>query len=81
MNDSDVVDALLEGAPDLLTTEEVADLLRVTQPTVLGWCRKSGLRSIAVGSRVRRVRRADLRDFLINNDDSSDSGSPESGEE
>lgn len=51
----------------LLTTQEVADLLRVSRHTVTRWIRSGRLRAIAitVGKQpVYRIRESDFRTFL-----------------
>ena len=72
MNDPELIDELLEGLPDLVTSEEIAKLMRVTPNTILKWTRDMGLRHIAVGSRLKRVRKSDLREILINSDQQQD---------
>lgn len=47
----------------LLTTHEVADLVKVTEPTVRTWIREGHLRGIHI-SREWRVAFKDLEDFL-----------------
>lgn len=69
MNDPQAVEELLADLPEVLTLEEIADLLRVSNATVLRWQREHGLRSLVLGSRIRRVRKADLREFLIRSDE------------
>lgn len=46
----------------MLTTHEVADLLKVREPTVRGWIRDGGLRAIRCG-REFRVPMRDLEAF------------------
>lgn len=72
MNDPQAVDGLLEGQPELLTSEEVAELLRVDGRTVLKWIREGGLRAISVGPRLKRIRQGDLRAFLLHADELHD---------
>lgn len=69
MNDPKAVESLLDGMPDVLTTDEVAQLMRVDSSTVIRWSRDYGLRIIAIGPRLKRVRLADLRDFLLTSDE------------
>lgn len=69
MNDPDVIDELIRDLPDLVTTEEIADVLRVKPVTVLKWVKDLGLKSIAIGTRVRRYRKSDVRAFLIAGDE------------
>ena len=81
MNDPAAVDSLLEQLPDLATTEEIAELMRVKTGTILKWSQKFGLKSIAVGPRVRRFRKEDLRSFLLHSDELNDPvNDPASGE-
>ncbi|MCV7451184.1 helix-turn-helix domain-containing protein [Micrococcus luteus] len=68
MNDVAAVDELLADLPEVLTLEEIADLLRVSTATVLRWQHKAGLKTLVLGERLRRVRKADLRDFLVTAD-------------
>jgi len=72
MNDPKAVESLLDGLPDVLTTEEVAQLMRVDSSTVIRWSRDYGLRLIAIGPRLKRVRIEDLRDFLLHSDEHTD---------
>jgi len=69
MNDPKAVESLLDGLPDVLTTEEVANLMRVDTSTVIRWSRDYGLRIIAIGPRLRRIRLEDLREFLLTSDE------------
>lgn len=81
MNDPAAVDSLLEQLPDLATTEEIAELMRVKTGTILKWSQKFGLKSISVGPRVRRFRKEDLRAFLLHSDELNDPvHDPASGE-
>jgi excisionase family DNA binding protein len=48
---------------DLLTVKEVAEILRVSQPTVLRMIDDSELRAIRVRNQWR-IRRSDLDDYL-----------------
>jgi excisionase family DNA binding protein len=81
MNDPEAIDELLEDLPNLATTEELAELMRVKPQTVLKWTKDNGLKSITVGARVRRFRKADIRSFLVMGDEINDSGPPAHGEE
>ncbi|CAM3563858.1 DNA-binding protein [Micrococcus flavus] len=69
MNDVAAVDELLADLPEVLTLEEIADLLRVSTATVLRWQREAGLKTLVLGERLRRVRKTDLRAFLITADE------------
>ena len=82
MNDPEAVDGLLEHLPELSTTDEIAELMRVKTGTILKWSKDFGLKSIAVGPRVRRFRKEDLRAFLLTSDDLNEPGNiPVTGEE
>jgi excisionase family DNA binding protein len=48
------------SADDLLTTKEVADLLRVNPVTVTRWLHEGTLTGVKVGPRTFRFRRADV---------------------
>lgn len=72
MNDPEVVDALLQDAPDLMTSEEVATLLRVNPVTVSRWMREHGLKGISIGARLKRFRKVDVREFLLRGDEISE---------
>jgi len=50
----------LSDAPQILTTEEVASLLRVDAATVMRWTKKHQLISIVVGPKLHRF----LKDAL-----------------
>jgi len=60
---SDAVDALLADQPEMLTPDEVADLLRVTPHTVARWRREGQLKTFTMG-RIVRITKDDLRIFL-----------------
>lgn len=72
MNDPNAVDSLLEGQPDLLTTDDICTLMRVSQGTVLRWMKDQGLPVITVGPRVRRVQLPHFREWLLQADEMSD---------
>jgi excisionase family DNA binding protein len=72
MNDPKAVDSLLEGQPDLLTTDEICTLMRVSQGTVLRWMKEQGLLTISVGPRLRRVQREHFREWLLKADEIDD---------
>lgn len=69
MNDPDAIDELLADQPEVLTLDEVRELLRVSNNTVLKWQREHHLKVIVLGERLRRVRKSDLRTFLIRADE------------
>lgn len=46
-----------------MTTQEVAELLRVREQTVRGWIRSRDLRAVSIG-REWRISRRDLEAFL-----------------
>lgn len=77
MNDPKVIDALLSEAPDLMTPEEVAALMRVNPSTVTRWVRDYGLKSISVGPRLKRFRKDDVREFFLHGDELSDNSEGE----
>jgi excisionase family DNA binding protein len=72
MNDPKAVDALLEGQPELLTTDEICTLMRVSQGTVLRWMKDQSLPVITVGPRVRRVQLSHFREWLLQADEIKD---------
>lgn len=80
MNDPEAIDDLLADLPNLATTEEIAEMMRVKPQTVLKWTKENGLKSITVGSRIRRFRKKDLRSFFLNSDEITDAGKPADGE-
>lgn len=51
--------------PDLLTTDEVADLLRVSPRTVARMSREGQIPSIQLPTGTRRYRLADIEGLLI----------------
>ncbi|WP_300345601.1 helix-turn-helix domain-containing protein [Nesterenkonia sp.] len=69
MNDPDLVDALLQDVPELTNSQEIAALLRVETATVAKWIRAGELSGMKIGKRVTRVRKADLREFLLRADE------------
>lgn len=72
MNDPKAVDTLLEDQPELLTTDEICTLMRVSQGTVLRWMKDQDLPVITVGPRVRRVQLAHFREWLLQADEIKD---------
>ncbi|WP_210417178.1 helix-turn-helix domain-containing protein [Citricoccus sp. SGAir0253] len=72
MNDPKAVDTLLEGQPELLTTDEICTLMRVSQGTVLRWMKDQDLPVISVGPRLRRVQLARFREWLLQADEIKD---------
>lgn len=68
MNDPDLIDEMLRDFPELGSTQEVADLMRVRIVTVNKWIRNGHLKALRAGRRVHRVPKAQLREFLINAD-------------
>jgi len=69
MNDPKVVDTVIADLPKMATAKEVADALRVEPPTISRWVRAGALRGMRVGSRTLRVRKEDLREFLLGADE------------
>lgn len=61
---SENVTEQLTDYPELLTVEEVADLLRTDVPGALNVTGPGVLRAIEVGPTIRRYRREDVRDYL-----------------
>ncbi len=51
-----------------LTTNEIAEILRVHQRTVQRWISSNRLKATKVGPKILRVRRQDLNEFLENQD-------------
>jgi excisionase family DNA binding protein len=77
VNDPKSVDALLSEAPDLITPEELAALMRVNPSTVTRWVRDYGLIAISLGPRLKRFRKEDVREFILHGDELSDSSDGE----
>lgn len=50
----------------LLTTHEIAEILRVHQRTVQRWISSNRLKAIKVGPKILRVRKQDLNEFIEN---------------
>lgn len=69
VNDPTVVDAILEDCPELASSSEVAQLLRVEPGTVTKWIRHGELNGLKIGTRTTRVRKTDLREFLLRADE------------
>jgi len=63
-----VVDNLFAGAlniaPDLLTTEEVAKIFRVTPSTVLRWVAHEELKCVQVGPKMHRFPKWCIEEYL-----------------
>lgn len=55
---------LFDDSPDLLTTEEIANVLRVSTSTVVRWATDEGLTCIQVGPRLHRFPKWAVKDFL-----------------
>jgi excisionase family DNA binding protein len=72
MNDPKAVDSLLEGQPDLLTTDDICTLMRVSQGTVLRWMKDQNVPVISVGPRLRRVQREHFGEWLLQADGITD---------
>jgi excisionase family DNA binding protein len=54
-----------ENVPELLTTEEVAQIFRVTPATVLRWVTERGMTSVQVGPKLHRFPKSCLKEFLL----------------
>jgi excisionase family DNA binding protein len=54
----------LNTAPELLTTEEVAQIFRVTQATVLRWVAQQELKCVQVGPRLHRFPKWCIEEYL-----------------
>ncbi len=52
-----------ETGPELLTTDEVCDLLSISRVTVWHWEKKGLLKSVRLGN-LKRFRRADIDDLI-----------------
>lgn len=72
MNDPKIIEALLRDAPDLMTVDEVAAIMRVNPSTVIRWMRDWKLQGISVGARLNRFRKSDVADFLLRADEEAD---------
>lgn len=59
----------------LLTTNEIAKILRVHQRTVQRWISSNQLKATKVGPKILRVRKKDLDEFLEGNDQGYQEGS------
>ena len=51
-------------ADDLLTAEQVAELLNVKTTTVHAWARSGAIPSVTLGRRVRRFRRWEIQEWI-----------------
>ena len=60
---NDAVEALLANQPEVMTPQEVADLLRVSLQTIGRWRREGHLPAFTMGRTVR-IRKEDLRQLL-----------------
>ena len=54
----------LNKAPDLLTTEEVAQIFRVTPSTVLRWAAQQDLKCVQVGPKLHRFPKWCVKEYL-----------------
>lgn len=68
-----------EDVPSLLTTAEVAALLRVHPNTVKNMLSKGTLPSILIGERKRRIKKADLLRFIGEEVDEEETGDDKAG--
>ena len=57
-----------EENEQFLTTNEIAEILRVHQRTVQRWISSNRLKATKVGPKILRVRREDLNKFLESQD-------------
>lgn len=55
---------ILDTAPELMTTEEVAQLLRVSTATVIRWVAHHDLRCVQVGSKLHRFPKWCVQEFV-----------------
>ncbi|KAB8320449.1 helix-turn-helix domain-containing protein [Tolypothrix campylonemoides VB511288] len=55
----------------LLTTSEIAEILRVHQRTVQRWISSNRLKATKVGPKIWRVRKQDLDEFLASPDNNN----------
>jgi excisionase family DNA binding protein len=66
---SQVVNEALAGnfdnVPELLTTEEVAQIFRVTPATVLRWVSERGVTCVQVGPKLHRFPKSCLKELLL----------------
>lgn len=69
MNDPRVVESIIEQSPELASSNEVAKLLRVEPATVTKWIRHGELQGIKIGKCTTRIRKEDLRSFLLSADE------------
>jgi len=53
-----------EEVPELLTTEEVARIFRVTPATVLRWVTERGITCVQVGPKLHRFPKSCLQELL-----------------
>lgn len=54
-----------DDVPELLTTEEVAQLFRVTPATVLRWVTERGLTCVQVGPKLHRFPKSCLEELFL----------------
>lgn len=54
-----------EKVPELLTTEEVAQIFRVTPSTVLSWVAQQELKCVQVGPKLHRFPKSCLKELLL----------------
>jgi len=55
---------LFDDSPNLLTTEEIAKVLRVSTSTVVRWATDKGLKCIQIGPRLHRFPKWAVKEFL-----------------
>lgn len=56
-----------DNVPELLTTEEVAQIFRVTPATVLRWVTERGVPCVQVGPKLHRFPKSCLEELLSAN--------------
>jgi nitrogen PTS system EIIA component len=49
---------------EMLTVQEVADFMKVSDRTVRNWVNAGELARISIGKKEYRIRRSDLEDFI-----------------
>ncbi len=54
----------LDRLPDMMTTAEIAQFMRVNERTVRVWIESRDLEAFPIGKRGYRVSKSDLREFI-----------------
>ena len=64
---SEIKTLTINDCPDLLTVNEVAQILRVSEKTAYALVRGEKIKSVVISSRIYRIRKSDLISYIMGN--------------